>query len=319
MTDSNHTQPADHYQTVGFVALVALTMVLLEKGLGGWALFVAAVGVPGIWGPWRPGGIVFLLILTLAVGAHSRGIDLANVLAGVLGRGGSIRGGSGGGRRVEPLQDLFAAVAVLAYLMAHFRLVSIHKGIFPRDKRKAAPAKRPHIAGGKPQEEGRGGQGQVFSKIPPPHPQPLSAEYGGEGRIAQHKADNNPDVTSSAPPSVRPAGSIRPMEIGILLACLPVFGGFAALFLFGVVRMSNSLILLPEVLRPPFFLLWLTGAVLAAIATVLGYRRRAEAGLEENLLLLQDQLWQQTRREQSRVQRWLAWARLRGQRRKEKS
>jgi hypothetical protein len=44
-------------------------------------------------------------------------------------------------------------------------------------------------------------------------------------------------------------------------------------------------------------------------------RRRAPT--EENLLYLQDQLWQQTRHEQATLNRWLVWARLRWQRRKE--
>jgi hypothetical protein len=41
--------------------------------------------------------------------------------------------------------------------------------------------------------------------------------------------------------------------------------------------------------------------------------------VEEATLLLQDTLWLETRREQGRINRWLAWARLRSRRRKELS
>jgi hypothetical protein len=53
-------------------------------------------------------------------------------------------------------------------------------------------------------------------------------------------------------------------------------------------------------------------------AAFLGYLGRARATPDQSLLFLQDQLWRQTRREQSRINRWLVWARLRGQRRRER-
>jgi len=58
---------------------------------------------------------------------------------------------------------------------------------------------------------------------------------------------------------------------------------------------------------------------LAAGSAVLAYARQASATPEEALLYLQDQVWRDTRCEQSRINRWLVWARLRWQRRKERS
>jgi len=54
-------------------------------------------------------------------------------------------------------------------------------------------------------------------------------------------------------------------------------------------------------------------------AAALAYTKRALASSPENLLFLLEQLWRETRREQSRANRWLTWARLRAQRRKERS
>src|SRR5262249_35161929 len=52
-------------------------------------------------------------------------------------------------------------------------------------------------------------------------------------------------------------------------------------------------------------------------SAVLGYLRSLQAPPADNFLYLQDQLWRQTRGEQSLLNRWLTWARLRLQRRKE--
>ncbi len=64
------------------------------------------------------------------------------------------------------------------------------------------------------------------------------------------------------------------------------------------------------------FLVGLTAAVLWGAAAYLHW---ATARPEEHLLYLQDQAWRETRREQNRINRFLTWARLRAQRRKEKS
>ena len=64
------------------------------------------------------------------------------------------------------------------------------------------------------------------------------------------------------------------------------------------------------------FLVGATTAVLAAATTYLSWIKAAPA---EHLLYLQDQAWRETRGEQNRINRWLQWARLRGQRRKEKT
>jgi hypothetical protein len=66
-------------------------------------------------------------------------------------------------------------------------------------------------------------------------------------------------------------------------------------------------------------LCWVVGVAGAVGSVVTGYLERARATPEESLLYLQDQLWRETRREQGRLNRWLVWSRLRGQRRKEKA
>ncbi len=61
-------------------------------------------------------------------------------------------------------------------------------------------------------------------------------------------------------------------------------------------------------------LIWAGGTLFAVAGTVSGYLRLRRSTPVESLVYLQDQIWRQTRREQSRLNRWLAWARLRRQR-----
>jgi len=63
------------------------------------------------------------------------------------------------------------------------------------------------------------------------------------------------------------------------------------------------------------FVVGLTTAILGGAAAYLNW---FTATPTEHLLFLQDQAWRETRREQNQINRWLTWARLRGQRRKEK-
>jgi hypothetical protein len=63
------------------------------------------------------------------------------------------------------------------------------------------------------------------------------------------------------------------------------------------------------------FVVGLTTALLGGAAVYLDW---LTATPTEHLLFLQDQAWRETRREQNQINRWLTWARLRGQRRKEK-
>jgi hypothetical protein len=68
-----------------------------------------------------------------------------------------------------------------------------------------------------------------------------------------------------------------------------------------------------------FLIVWTIGVGTLATAVVVGYLGWTNATAAEAQLYLQDQLWRQTRREQSRLNHWITWARLRRQRREERS
>lgn len=63
---------------------------------------------------------------------------------------------------------------------------------------------------------------------------------------------------------------------------------------------------------------WLLGLGLAALHAGLSYLRQVRSPPEESRLFLQDQLWEATRWDQSRINRWLVRARLRREKREER-
>ena len=61
--------------------------------------------------------------------------------------------------------------------------------------------------------------------------------------------------------------------------------------------------------------LWLVGGGVLAVAAMLRYLALRRLTAPEAALYLQDVLWRETRGEQRRLNRWLAWAWLRRRRR----
>jgi len=75
---------------------------------------------------------------------------------------------------------------------------------------------------------------------------------------------------------------------------------------------------LPAALWRLLLLLWLLGVGLYLAAGLFNYLGRERMTPAEAMLILQDQLWAEHRGEQRRGARWLAWSRLRYQRRMDK-
>jgi hypothetical protein len=107
-------------------------------------------------------------------------------------------------------------------------------------------------------------------------------------------------------------------EVGPLLLMVPLFATTGLLvWLRLAVETPYPRLYSESGLGHALLLVWLVGGGLASMASVMAYLGWAQATPEEALQYLQDQLWRETRGEQRRLNRWLVWARLRGQRRKE--
>jgi hypothetical protein len=126
-----------------------------------------------------------------------------------------------------------------------------------------------------------------------------------------------PPRKQQATPAPAPVQRERPealfisgQEMGLLLLALPVWAGLAQLA-WQVLPTSwaNPGVLGPVWRAMLFF--WIVGGLALVTASALDYWRRRTMSLEEANLFLQDTLWQETRREQRRINRWFAWARVR--------
>jgi hypothetical protein len=105
---------------------------------------------------------------------------------------------------------------------------------------------------------------------------------------------------------------VTPAELSLFVLSLPLWAVLAqAAWVWLAGRRSFLGLALPEAMSRFLLLAWLLGAGGLAVATLLGQWRRRTMTPAEGELLLQDVVWRETRREQRRLGRWLAWSRLR--------
>ncbi len=107
----------------------------------------------------------------------------------------------------------------------------------------------------------------------------------------------------------RPAGLVTPTEVGWFLLCLPLWVLVAQL-LWTVLAPPRILVGLAP--GPVRIILgaWLVGLGVFISTALLNLWRRRQSPPAVATLVLQDILWRETRREQRRLNRWLAWSRL---------
>jgi len=119
----------------------------------------------------------------------------------------------------------------------------------------------------------------------------------------------------------RTGQSARPIsqaEVGWLVLSLPVWASLSQLVWQLLPPKSNDSIGFLSILAyQGLVLAWVLGLGALFVTGLLSYIRQRQMTRTEAKLLLQDTLWLETCREQRNVNRWLAWARLRRNRRKE--
>jgi len=247
------------YTFVCFAALALLLVIQLQRGLGYWSLLFAGIGLAGVTLRWRIAPILLIVFLTFMMELNPSDFGQSSR---ALGRGWSF----------SPV-DWLTAVALLAYVLAHYRIQSLTHAIFPHDKRR---------------EQNPAGKWPV-TPVP-------SASTGTVAR--------SPGLASS-------------WEISRLIMSLPVWAILGQLSLRWLPQQRGNTIAFPAHAWSTIVLAWALGLGIMTAAGVLAYLGRTLMTQREARLFMQDTLWRETRREQSRVNHWLAWAWLR--RRKEKS
>ncbi len=115
----------------------------------------------------------------------------------------------------------------------------------------------------------------------------------------------------------RTSATVRQREFVALLVSLPLWAGLAYLLWQLLTDEGDEFPKPDQSMWHATVLIWTIGAIVAVSVVVLRYMGQYQTTAEENQLFLQDEVWRETRREQSRLNRWLVWARRRWQRRKE--
>jgi hypothetical protein len=111
---------------------------------------------------------------------------------------------------------------------------------------------------------------------------------------------------------------VLPAEIQLLVVGLTLWAALAQVAWYAAPQERGNPGLLPAAWHA-VVLAWLIGLTWLIAAGLMDYGQRRQMTREEATLFLQDVLWAETRREQRRLNRWLAWARLRRERRGGKS
>ncbi|HWG44974.1 MAG TPA: hypothetical protein VN688_19550 [Gemmataceae bacterium] len=238
-----------NYTLVCLGALFLLVVCLADRGLGWWCLIPALIGSVALllhWSLGPPMVIVSLTGLMLASARYRRSYPYW------------------ARDQVPTLMDLLLCVAVLGYVMGHYRLLSLVRHIFPPDPRRMR------------------------------------------------------DNASAESANRRSADQVNGRELALLVLALPLWTVLSVVVWSWMMDSAPALEMPVKVWRT-LCVGWTALTILTATATVAGYLRWATATPEESLLYLQDQLWRPTRREQGSLNRWLVWARLRAQRKKENS
>jgi hypothetical protein len=108
---------------------------------------------------------------------------------------------------------------------------------------------------------------------------------------------------------------VPPQEFTILLSSLLVWAGLAQLVWLCLPDETWQYLRLPPTAWRIIVLLWAVGLALLLASGLINYLSRETMTKDEAALILQDVLWREYRGEQRSANRWVAWARLRYQRR----
>jgi len=285
------------YQIVAAAGLLVLTLPLFARGLGAWSLLPLVVGVAFGLLTWRGGPYMVLLSLIFLVVCDTNKVTPVDIVAGCM------MGCSNPGDRMDfehdarswgleervPILDMVMGVGLLAYLMGAFRLLGLQKNILPVDPRR-------RVKSSTRRQEARVG------RLPPPRPQVRSET------LVQPKESVFIALTAVGV-------ALLSLLFGLWLLRRTAYADLETVNVFlralttendwdpFTIDMSNETWQL-------FVLLWSVGLMLIAFSGVLAYVGMIRRRPEEAQLYLQDQLWKETRREQSRIARWMTWAAL---------
>lgn len=117
------------------------------------------------------------------------------------------------------------------------------------------------------------------------------------------------DGEPPTPPRVRSEGSLHPMELTVLVFVVPAFVLLAEFALL-ILRQRWGVVDLPPRWKQFVLFAWVLLIGMFVAAHAFRHWRRLQMDRASAMLILQDELWNETRGEQRRINRWLAWKKL---------
>jgi len=262
MTAKRRAKPAPddlavtYYTVVSLLALVALLLALIERGVVvHLAVLPALIGLVAVAVRWSGGPVAVLLTLAFYLywfRTYASGAELR-------------------------LADVVLCAAFLAYAVANYRLQALTGHVFPLDPRRREGTPRWRLG---------------FVRLVQ---RPPVARQRRAGRL------------------------VSEWEIGAMVLSLPAWALLAQVCWYTLPSGSGYTLGLPPQVWRAMLLTWIVGLGAFVTVALVGYWNRRKMTADEAALFLQDTLWQQTRREQRVINRWLARARVRQGRRKDET
>ncbi|MGE3805596.1 MAG: hypothetical protein AB7K24_13050 [Gemmataceae bacterium] len=223
------------YNAVCLVATGVIFLALQRMGLDQAALFPVLAALLGIGTRWSTAPLLLLVTLAMCLSMGAARWLAASQYTGLR------------------IVDFALCAAVLAYLLAFYRLQSIWSQVLPA---------RPNLL----------------------------------------------EPNAKVEPIRRPARLIDAHEMGWLLILLPIWAAVPQVVWAMLPRESAIEVLIPPAYQAMVFV-WVLAMVGLSVAGVLEYLHRCQMTRAEAMMVLQDELWHETRREQRQLNRWLAWDR----------
>jgi hypothetical protein len=265
-----------YYVALCLIALGVIMLVMLQRTYWVLSLLPILAGVGAGFTSFGP----YLLVIVIVVCLN------ATPFAG----GSSFR---------QMVLDFLLSGAVLAYVAGHYRLQCLFIQIFPPDSRRRTdvpprrswwsvlrPAWNPTRRTALPSRPDGSGAPSYVNVFSP------------EGLLRRRRRVIRQQ---------RPAGSVTASEIQRFLMTLPLWI-LLALVAWRMTRQGGGNPGLKPAVWHGIVLAWLIGLTAYVAASAIGYWQRRHMSVAEATIYLQDQLWAETRREQRRLNRWLAWA-----------
>lgn len=277
-------QGAKFYLLICAAALGLMVLPLLAYGMREWSLILPMVGGLALVLRWRSGPFLFLagfLWYILAAIMSVTPLGLLQYIFQAIPRmimGYRVRYfGSDWAERLfhaSPVIDFLLCFSVLIYLIGHYRFLGITRNIMPVDRR----------------------QKSRYQSL---------KRKGTRKRLEPYEEARSSDL-------VQPQEGLSILFSGLIVVAVAQFvllwlnARDADIDLDRLTRQGFSFRMQREAWQF-LTLIWVGGLLLFLIFSLIGYLSSRRITLEEAELMLQDDLWKDTRREQSKIQRWITW------------